>query len=132
MAESFFLTINAGSSSLKFALFRAAKQPARILAGKFERIGLPEGQLELKDMIADKRNKCPFDALTHVACVPKLEEVLEQHAGVNAIRAVGHRIVHGGPRFTQPQPVTGELLEELRRIRSFDPDHLPAELALVK
>jgi hypothetical protein len=40
MPDNFILTINAGSSSLKFALFRATRAPARELAGKFERIGL--------------------------------------------------------------------------------------------
>ena len=132
MSANFFLTINAGSSSLKFALFRAGKDPSRILAGKFERIGLPKGQLEITDVGVGKRDKRRFDAPTHVACVAMLEQVLEQHAGVDAIRAVGHRIVHGGPRYAKPQRVTSDLLEELRRIRSFDPDHLPAELALVK
>ena len=132
MSANCFLTINAGSSSLKFALFRAGKDPARILAGKFERIGLPQSQLEITDVAAGKRKKRRFDAPTHVACVAMLEDILERKASVEEIRAVGHRIVHGGPRYAKPQRVTSDLLEELRRIRSFDPDHLPAELALVK
>src|SRR5437016_8516964 len=112
MSKAFILTINAGSSSLKFALFRAGKEPWLVLAGKFERIGLSKGQLQLTDVAANKRDKRPFDAPTHIPCVPMLEEVLKQKARVADIQAVGHRIVHGGPRFTKPQPVTGQLLEE--------------------
>jgi acetate kinase len=132
MQNSFILTINAGSSSLKFALFRAGKEPSRELAGKFERIGLAGGKLTAQDLVSGKRQERPFNAPNHIACVPLLEEVLKQKAGVEAIKAVGHRIVHGGPRYTNSQQVDDKLLEELRRIRSFDPDHLPAELALVK
>jgi len=132
MRKSYILTINAGSSSLKFALFLADKEPSRELAGKFERIGLPGGKLTFTDIATRKREERGFDAANHIACVPLLEEALRRKAEVEDIRAVGHRVVHGGPRYTKPQQVDAALLEELRRIRSFDPDHLPAELALVK
>lgn len=132
MRNSYILTINAGSSSLKFALFRAGKEPSRELAGKFERIGLEHGKLTFTDNATHKREERKFDAPNHIACVSPLEEVLRQKAKGEEICAVGHRVVHGGPRYTKPQRVDAELLEELRRIRSFDPDHLPAELALLK
>jgi acetate kinase len=132
MPDSFILTINAGSSSLKFALFRAGKEPRRELAGKFERIGLDGGKLSFTQVSTQRRVERPFNATNHIACVPLFEEVLKQTAGMDVVRAVGHRIVHGGPRYTEPQKVDADMLEELRRIRSFDPDHLPAELGLVK
>jgi acetate kinase len=132
MRDRFILTINAGSSSLKFALFRAGKEPSRELVGKFERIGLEGGKLSTLDAATQKREERPFEAASHIACVALLEAVLKQKADVDAIRAIGHRVVHGGPHYTKPQRVDDKLLEELRRIRSFDPDHLPAELALVK
>ena len=132
MNHQFILTINAGSSSLKFALFQIGKAPARELSGKFERIGLDGGRLSVSDASTGKKTESGFDAENHIACVARLEEVLRSKANMESIRAVGHRIVHGGPRYTKPQKVDSDLLEELRRIRSFDPDHLPAELALVK
>ncbi len=132
MPDGFILTINAGSSSLKFALFRTSNAPERELAGKFERIGLPEGKLTVIDLAANKRQERSFQAPTHIACVPLLAEMLKHKADVSAVLAVGHRVVHGGPRYTETQVVDAAMLEELRRIRSFDPDHLPAELALVK
>jgi len=132
MRNSFILTVNAGSSSLKFALFQAGKPPSRKLAGKFERIGQKSGTLSVVDMATGKREASSFDASTHIACVPRLEKIVQQKVGMEKIAAVGHRIVHGGPRYRAPQKVDLALLEELRRIRSFDPDHLPAELGLVK
>ena len=132
MNHQFILTINAGSSSLKFALFQIGKAPARQLSGKFERIGLDGGRLSVSDAATGKKTESGFDAENHIACVARLEEVLRSKANMESIRAVGHRIVHGGPRYTKPQKVDNDLLEELRRIRSFDPDHLPAELALLK
>jgi acetate kinase len=132
MREGFILTINAGSSSLKFALFKTSQQPVRILAGKFERVGLPGGKLSVHNLETGERSEREFQAASHVACVAALEDVLDTTANMAAVRAVGHRIVHGGPRYLQPQRVDAALLEELRRIRSFDPDHLPAEMGLVK
>src|SRR5882762_4448245 len=132
MKDNFILTINAGSSSLKFALFRAGENSLRVLTGKFERIGLPAGKLSVTDLITNKREERPFSAANHIACVPVLIELLESQHGAAAVMAIGHRIVHGGARYQAPQKVDAAMLEELRRLRAFDPDHLPAELALVK
>ena len=132
MQDSFILTINAGSSSLKFALFRDAPRPVRELAGKFDRVGLPDGKLTFTDLATHHREEHSFDAPNHIACVARLEELLKQKTDFTRIRAVGHRIVHGGPNYSEPQKVDSRLLEELRRIRSFDLEHLPAELSLVR
>lgn len=131
-SHQFILTINAGSSSLKFALFQTGREPVRQLAGKFERIGLEAGKLTVSDLETGKRTEHDFDAPNHISCIAPLEEVLKSKADMKSLRAAGHRIVHGGPHYMKPQRVDANLLEELRRIRSFDPDHLPAELALVK
>ena len=132
MKDNFILTINAGSSSLKFALFRASEPPSRVLTGKFERIGLAAGKLSVTDLTANKRDESPFSAADHISCVPVLIDLLKNKHGAAGILAVGHRIVHGGARYQAPQKVDAAMLEELRRLRAFDPDHLPAELALVK
>ncbi len=106
------LAINAGSSSLKFALFVTGEPPARMVSGRYERIGLSGG------------------AADHTSC---LEPLLQQVAGTGqTIAAIGHRIVHGGPRYFVSTKVTPDLLAELRRISPFDPEHLPAELALIE
>jgi acetate kinase len=73
-----------------------------------------------------------IDAPNHVACVPLLVELLEKKTGVSAVSAIGHRVVHGGPRYCYPLRVDGAMLEELRRISSFAPNHLPSTIALLE
>jgi acetate kinase len=109
-------TINSGSSSLRFALFDALESLPRILIGKFDRIGLPDGRLSFTDLRANKSDERTIDAPDHVACVPLLVELLEKTTGASVVNAIGHRVVHGGPRYRDPLRVGGAVLEELRRI----------------
>ncbi len=126
------LTINSGSSSLRFALFNALESLPQILIGKFERIGLSDARLSFTDRLAKQRDERMIDAPNHVACVPLLVELLEKKTGVSALSAIGHRVVHGGPRYRDPLPVDRAMLEELRRISSFAPNHLPDTIALME
>jgi acetate kinase len=61
-----------------------------------------------------------------------LVELLEKNTGVSAVSAIGHRVVHGGPRYREPVRVDGAVLEELQRISSFAPNHLPSAIALME
>src|SRR6266545_1448182 len=126
------LIINSGSSSLKFALFRLAKIPERVLSGKFERIGLPGARLTVNDVLTNHRKESDLQAPDHGACVPLLVESLEKQSGPGTVGAIGHRIVHGGPDYCEPQQVDAAMLAELRRISPYDPEHLPAEIALIE
>lgn len=100
------LTVNAGSSSLKYALFGADQPPGALLKGNLD-LGNPPD------------HRCGLGRV--------LDEV-----GGRAPAAVGHRVVHGGPLYTQPTRVDAPLLEELKRISPFDPEHLPAQIALME
>ena len=82
------LTINSGSSSLRFALFNALESLPQILTGKFERIGLPGARLSFTDVLANKRDERLIAAPNHVACVPLLVELLEKKTGVSAVNAI--------------------------------------------
>jgi len=126
------LTINSGSSSVRFALFNALESLPQILIGKFERIGLSDARLSFTDRLAKQKDERMIDAPNHVACVPLLVELLEKKTGVSALSAIGHRVVHGGPRYRDPLPVDRAMLEELRRISSFAPNHLPDTIALME
>ena len=126
------LTINSGSSSLKFALFRAAESPVRVLAGKFESIGLPGARLTITDVSTDRKEESKVPLADHVACIPLLIGQLEKRMEPNVVGAIGHRVVHGGPAYHEPQRVDAAMLRELRRISPFDPQHLPAEVALIE
>ena len=55
---------------------------------------------------------------------------IEQRIGRDALTAVGHRVVHGGSKYSEPQRITAEMVEELHRLSPFDPEHLPEEILL--
>src|SRR5262249_38612916 len=59
-------------------------------------------------------------------------EWLAQQVDFAAVAAVGHRIVHGGPRYRDPQWITPEMLAELERVSPFDPEHMPFEMGIVR
>lgn len=126
------LTINGGSSSLKFAVFRAGTSPTRLWSGKIERIGLSDSILTATNPAIAETERRAVEAPDHAACVPILVTLLEQRQLLDAIRAIGHRVVHGGPRYGVSQRVTPELLDELHRLSPLDPEHLPAEITLIE
>lgn len=126
------LTINGGSSSIKFALFEACEPQRRVLRGGIDRIGRPDATFAVAgvDQTADVSRS--LKAPDHAAAVAELMAWVEQSAGREPLTAVGHRVVHGGPHYSSPQRITPELLEELHRLSSFDPEHLPEEIMLAK
>ena len=111
------LTINGGSSSIKFALFEAGDSLRRILEGAIERIGLPEATLRVKGLDQADNFSRPVTAPDHTAAVGALMDWIEERGGRDALTAVGHRVVHGGPKYSEPQRITAEMVEELRRLR---------------
>ena len=131
-ADPRILTINGGSSSIKFALFEVGDALRQTLAGELERIGLPEATLRVKGSNSADNFSRPVAAPDHPAAVGALMDWIEEHSGSDALAAVGHRVVHGGPKYSEPQQVTVEMIEELRRFSPFDPEHLPLEIELIE
>ena len=130
--RSFVVTVNAGSSSIKFALFQGADSLDRVLSGKIERIGLPGTELTVTDLASQQSERTPVHASDHAGCLDPVMGVLERKGFLSAIQAVGHRVVHGGDRYSQPARVTPEVLAELRRLSPYNPEHLPAEISLIE
>jgi acetate kinase len=126
------LTINGGSSSIKFALFDAGDSLQRILEGAIERIGLPETTLRVKGLNRSDNFSRLVTAPDHTAAVNVLMDWIEERGGRDALTAVGHRVVHGGPKYSEPQRITAEMVEELRQLSPFDPEHLPEEILLTE
>ena len=125
------LTINGGSSSIRFAVYETRGSRRCRLAGKIDRIGGPGTSLtvtEPKGKIPDSRRLAAGD---HHAAVKFLLAWLEAQPVFGAVKAVGHRVVHG-MHHAAPERVTPRLLAELRRITPYDPDHLPVESALIE
>ncbi len=95
------LTINGGSSSIKFALFEAGDSLRRILEGAIERIGLPEATLRVKGSSQADNFSRPVTAPDHTVAVAALMDWIEKRIGREALTAVGHRVVHGGPKYSE-------------------------------
>jgi acetate kinase len=131
-AEKRILTINGGSSSIKFAVFDAAVSLNRILGGSIDQIGLPNTILRVKGLSKADNFSRPVEAQNHTVAVATLMDWIEERCGKDGLSAVGHRVVHGGPKYSKPQRITEEMVEELRQLSSFDPEHLPEEILLIK
>lgn len=125
------LTINGGSSSIKFAVAALEQPPKKLLSGEIDRIGLGDSQLSVRQP-GQAPTQQPVDAADHSRAVEHLIAWLEARIGFESIAAVGHRIVHGGPNLWRPQWVSPELIAELKRISPWDPNHLPAEIDLIE
>jgi acetate kinase len=126
------MTINGGSSSIKFALFEAGDSMRRILEGAIERIGLPEATLRVKGLNQADSFSRLVTAPDHTVAVGALMDWIEERGGPEALTAVGHRVVHGGPKYSEPQRITAEMVEALRQLSAFDPEHLPEEILLTE
>jgi acetate kinase len=128
----YVLTLNGGSSSLKFAVFAAVDPIERVFSGRVERVGLGESRLIVSDAGGRRSEDCAVEAPDQAAAVGLVIERVERNPGLALIAAVGHRLVHGGDRFCEPELVTAEMLDQLRRIAPLDPEHLPGEIALIE
>jgi acetate kinase len=126
------LTINGGSSSIKFALFETGGSLRRILAGEIERIGRPEAAFVAKGLSPADNFTRPLTAANHTAAVGALMDWIEARFPRGELTAVGHRVVHGGAKYWQPQLITREVVADLRQLTPFDPEHLPEEILLTE
>ena len=127
------LILNAGSSSLKFAVFQeTAAGFQSVLAGTFSRLGQPESELRIKSTQAAAATARSVSTGDHASCLDVILGELKRVTGLTKITAVGHRVVHGGPKFSDPLRITPDLIRALRGLSSFDPEHLPAEIGLME
>jgi acetate kinase len=124
------LTINGGSSSIKFALFEASRDLPRILEGRMERIGSPDAQFTVKRQSQEHNFSRAVNAPDHTVAVNILMDWVEERFEPGTLAAVGHRVVHGGPKYWEPQRITSEMVDELNQLSPFDPEHLPEEILL--
>ena len=125
------LTINVGSSSIRFAFFTGGAAPERVLSGQVERIGLPGAALSFKEAAGQPQVKAfPTGPAAEVTWA--LLDWFQARGEYGTVGVVAHRVVHGGPKYHEPERVTPALLDGLRGLTSMDPDHLPAEIAMIQ
>jgi len=125
------LTLNGGSSSIRFAIYDVDGPSAKLLDGKIDRIGIDGTSLSVAKTAAAPASSMRIDAQDHRSVVAFLMQWLGSHPLFATICAVGHRVVHG-MQHTQPELVTPDLVAELKRVIPFDPEHLPREIELIE
>ncbi|MGZ9057672.1 MAG: acetate/propionate family kinase [Burkholderiaceae bacterium] len=125
------LAINAGSSSLKFALYEATELLQLRLRGKIERIGLQDTTLTVTSP-GTRTQRRVADVFDHSGAARELTDWLEKERLRSAVQAVGHRVVHGGARDSSPARVDDKLVKALYEITPYSPEHLPVEIALIE
>jgi len=130
-SQKCILTLNGGSSSIKFALYQVGDPLKRWLDGKVDRIGLPGTNLTFNDLTQNQHDSRGIKASDHRSAADVLIVWLEERIDFASLKAVGHRVVHG-MNHTEPERITQELLDELHRISPYDPDHLPREIELIE
>jgi acetate kinase len=125
------LVLNSGSSSLKFGIYRqGATDEEPLLTGSADGIGRDNGSLHIRSadgkplLQRDCIHESQSDALTTLATA------VRQHIDDTPV-AVGHRVVHGGPKLRQHQIITPQVLDQLRAATHFAPLHIPQALKLI-
>lgn len=128
--DTHVLSLNGGSSSLKFAVYAMDSDEVLLFSGAAEAIGATNGTFKLRSAgKAILEQSCSFP--DHRKALHAAFTALREH-GVGEIAAAGHRIVHGGPRLRQPAVITPEVMKELRAITPFAPLHLPVQIAIIE
>jgi acetate kinase len=129
--DNLILALNSGSSSLKFGVYRrGATDEEPLLTGTAEGIGRKNGQLHIRssdgNMLVTREHIHESQGLAFAA----LAEAIKERIPALPV-AVGHRIVHGGPKLRTHQLITPQVLDQLRSATHFAPLHIPQALALI-
>lgn len=121
---SVILTLNAGSSSVKFSLYEAGEALAHIVTGQVENLG-PNARLLVDGGATD------IGAADHAVALTRILETLQARLGERPVAGIGHRIVHGGTEFGGPVLLTPEICQRLAALNPLAPLHQPHNLAMV-
>ncbi len=129
--QAYILTINGGSSSIKFALYQTGEPPEQTFHGSVDRIGLPCTNLTFSDSTGNQKGSLVFESSDARSTSNFLFDWLKEQIDFSLISGIGHRVVFG-MKHMEPERITQELLNELKRISPYDTDHLPAEIELIE
>lgn len=122
------LSVNAGSSTLKFRLYEMPEEKL-LMKGNFERIGEEKGEYSIRVNGEKIERETPLE--NHgVAVKLLLEELINQKLvkSLDEIDAIGHRVVHGGNKYSKSTIVTDRVIKEIEAICDLAPLHNPAHL----
>ena len=123
------LSVNAGSSSLKFTLFEM-KDESVIVSGVFERIGLDNSFYRIK--LNGEQIKEEVEIPTHTEAVNVLlNKLIDLNIikSYDEIKGVGHRILHGGEKYSESVIINDDVIESIKELTPLGPLHHPGEIA---
>ena len=126
------LAVNSGSSTLKFRLYEMPEEKV-VTKGSFERIGSPDSDYTIR--VNEEKVYVKKEIKTHKDAVDiLLTELVEKGIvkSLNDIKAVGHRIVHGGALYSHSVVITDRVVNELENIKDLAPLHNPAAITGIK
>jgi acetate kinase len=126
------LTINSGSSSIKFALYRMERDETVIFSGSVGGIGAGSGFFRVKDGAGKNMVDSSLNIPSHNEALREITEWLKSKTRADPFEAVGHRLVHGGSRFSKTHLVTAQMMETLEELIPYAPDHLPHEIKAIR
>jgi len=126
------LAINTGSSSLKAALYRTDSVDTPLLGVLVERIGSAGASVRVSSSGAGALAERKEDIRDFDAALDALLRAASEFDPGHRLSAIGHRLVHGGLAFAQPQAITPEVMRELDRLAPQAPEHMPQALAAVR
>ena len=132
MAEC-IAVVNAGSSSVKFAFYDSAGDQPLLLKGQVEQIGVsPSLTASAPDGTEVDSRTWPAEGFGHAQAMGAILEVAREQLAGSTVKGVGHRVVHGGTRFTGPVEVTADVIAELEKLSPLAPLHQPHNLGPIK
>src|SRR5271166_6251537 len=117
------LVLNSGSSSLKFAVYDTGSRTS-LLSGLAERLGAENPAITFKDI--DGKRVLPLGDAGHAAALDAVLAELSRRGWLGTLAAVGHRVVHGGERFTESTLITPEVISDIEACSALAPLHNPA------
>lgn len=130
MATRHILTLNAGSSSIKFALFRLTTSAHECARGQIEGLGAhPRFTAEIEGAPVDVHDLPAGQPTDHAGAVDTILAFMTAHFADAHIAAVGHRIVHGGVNYAEPVVLDDAVVSDLEALIPFAPLHQPFNLA---
>ncbi len=126
------LTVNSGSSSIKFSLYHMGQTERKILSGQTQGIGQKDSLFYVEDGQGKSlKQECKYMP-DHAVALRAVFEWLKENKFDQDLDAVGHRVVHGGCKYSDPCLVTQQLIMNLRRLVPLAPEHLPRELDAIE
>jgi acetate kinase len=122
------LTMNRGSATLKSTLYEIGVRKEALLSISVAYGGTTSARLKITDASSATLLDSSVKGRDSNAALEAIVAWLDKHQYLSGLQAAGHRLVHGGARYTEPQRVTPKFLSALKKLVPLDPDHLPAAI----